>query len=54
VNIPANRGLVYPLLPGLVALVVAVLLVLGHRGRRLKGAHDEAPPVTSFADAGKG
>jgi hypothetical protein len=54
VNIPANRGLVYPLLPGLVALVVAVLLVLGHRGRRVKGAHDETPPVTSFADAGKG
>ena len=54
VNIPANRGLVYPLLPGLAALAAAILLVLAHRGRRVKGAHDETRPVTSFADAGKG
>jgi len=54
VNIPANRGHLYPLLPGLVALVAAVLLVLGRRDRRVKGAPDETPPVPSCADAGKG
>jgi hypothetical protein len=54
VNIAANRGLVYAWLPGLVSLVAAVLLVLGHRGRRAIGAHDENPSVTSLANAGKG
>jgi hypothetical protein len=54
VNIPANRGLFFPLLPGLISVAAAVLLVLGHRGRPMKGAHEETPPVTSFADAGKG
>jgi len=54
VNIPVNRGRVYPLLPGLIGLAAAVLLVLGHPVRRVKGAQDEPRPVTSFADAGKG
>jgi hypothetical protein len=54
VNVPANHGFVYRSLPGLAAVVAAFLLVLGHRGRRTKGAHDETSPVTSFADAGKG
>jgi len=54
VNIRANGWHVYALLPGLVLLVAAGLMVLGHRGRRAMGAQDETPPVTSFADAGKG
>jgi hypothetical protein len=54
VNIPANRWHAYPLLAGLVLWVAAGLLVLGQRGRSAMGAHDETPPVTSFADVGKG
>ncbi|MBV8138572.1 MAG: hypothetical protein JO121_23525 [Deltaproteobacteria bacterium] len=54
VNIAANRWHVYPLLPGLVLWVAAGLLVLGRRGLPAVRAHDEARPVTSFADAGKG